>query len=91
MPERYAAANPIDLLPLRAPSRLVQGDRDGIVPNAQGTRFADEARRRGDDSQVRTIADTGHFDLIAPSAAAWKSVVEEIRVLLRPRVSDPSS
>ena len=82
VPERYAEADPIELLPLRVPVRLVQGGRDGIVPATQGVAFAAEARRTGDDARVRTVAGAGHFDLIDPSAPAWKTVVEEIRALL---------
>lgn len=85
VPERYAEANPVDLLPLRVPVRLIQGDRDAIVPSSQGARFAAEANGKGDDVRVGTIARAGHFDLIDPTAPAWKAVVEEIRALLARR------
>ena len=85
VPERYAAVNPIVLLPLGVPSRLVQGGKDWLVPATQGTRFAEEARGKGDDSRVTTVPDAGHFDLIDPAAPAWKAVVEEIRALLAGR------
>jgi len=85
VPERYAEANPIQLLPLRVPQRLVQGGGDPIVPQAQAASFSAEARRQGDDSRVRTIEEAGHFDLIAPFAPAWETVIEEIRALLAPR------
>ena len=85
VPERYAEANPIQLLPLRVPQRLVHGGGDPIVPKAQAASFSAEARRQGDDSRVRTIEEAGHFDLIAPFAPAWETVIEEIRALLAPR------
>ena len=84
VPERYAEADPIELLPLRVPVRLVQGSRDGIVPSTQGVSFAAEAARRGDDASVRTVAGAGHFDLVDPAAPAWKTVVEEVGALLGP-------
>jgi len=84
-PARYAEADPMRLLPIGVPLRLIEGGRDTIVPASQGARFDAEARRKGDDSRVRTIDDAGHFDLIAPAAPAFQAVIEELRALLAPR------
>lgn len=82
VPGRYEEGSPMALLPLGVPQRLVHGERDAIVPAAQGLPFVVEARRRGDDSRMRTIPGAGHFDLIAPFAPAWPEVMDEIRALL---------
>jgi acetyl esterase/lipase len=66
VPERYAQANPSELLPLRVPVRLVQGALDTIVRPEQSQRFAAKARAHGDDARVVMIDAAGHFDVIAP-------------------------
>jgi acetyl esterase/lipase len=73
-PARNAAASPIARLPLGIPVRLVHGAADPIVPVAQSEVYATRARSLGDDATVTLVDAAGHFDLIAPSAAAWPVV-----------------
>ena len=70
-PERYAAANPGDLLPLSVPQVLVQGDRDDQIPPTLPGRWAEMARRQGDPVEVKIVAGAGHFDLVDPESKAW--------------------
>lgn len=80
--ERYAQANPRELLPLGVPVRLVQGDRDTTVPVAQATGFEAAARAAGDDARVVLLKGAGHFDVVAPFAPAWAEVERAIRSLI---------
>jgi acetyl esterase/lipase len=82
VPERYAHASPIELLPLGVPQRLVHGAVDPIVPLAQSERYAERARARGDDAQLRVVGGAGHFDVIAPFAPAWAAVERAVHELL---------
>ena len=79
---RYAAANPVELVPLRAPVRLVHGERDPIVPPAQSHAFAERNRAAGGQAVVVLVDGAGHFDVIAPHAPAWREVVRAARALL---------
>ncbi|MEW5927898.1 MAG: alpha/beta hydrolase [Gemmatimonadota bacterium] len=79
--DRYAQANPPELLPLGVPVRLVQGDRDPIVPVAQAAAFEAAARAAGDDARVVLLEGAGHFDVVAPFAPAWAEVERAIREL----------
>lgn len=79
---RYAAINPVELVPLRAPVRLVHGERDPIVPPAQSHDFAERNRAAGGESVVVLVEGAGHFDVIAPHAPAWREVVRATRALL---------
>ncbi|HET6277806.1 MAG TPA: alpha/beta fold hydrolase [Candidatus Polarisedimenticolia bacterium] len=79
-PRRYREGNPA--LPLGVPARLVQGTLDPIVPADQARRFADAATAQGDDARLLLIEGAGHFDLIAPSTAAWATVRKAILELL---------
>jgi acetyl esterase/lipase len=73
-PERYAAANPIELLPLEVPVRLLQGALDPIVKLEQASAFAERAGAYGEDVRIELIEGAGHFDLVAPYAPAWSAV-----------------
>jgi acetyl esterase/lipase len=82
VPERYALADPGDLLPLGVPVRLLHGALDPIVPPEQSRAFAERSRARGDDAEAWPIDGAGHFDVVAPHAAAWASVERSVRALL---------
>jgi acetyl esterase/lipase len=73
-PRRYAEGNPAALLPLGVPARLVQGTLDPIVPVDQARAFETAARAKGDDARMVLVEGAGHFDLVAPSTAAWQAV-----------------
>ncbi|NGX17702.1 alpha/beta hydrolase [Wenzhouxiangella sp. XN24] len=81
VPARYAAASPIEQVPLGVPARLLHGRLDSIVPLAQSERFAAQARAAGDAAVVEVIEGAGHFDLIAPFAPAWPSVEAAVHEL----------
>lgn len=82
VPERYRHANPIELLPLRVPQRLLHGGLDPLVPPEQSRAFAARSAIQGDDVDVRVISEAGHFDLIAPWSAAWLTVERTVLSLL---------
>lgn len=82
VPERYAATSPIEMASIGVPVRLVIGSVDAIVPPASNTRFAEQARAKGDDVELATIDGAGHFDVVLPSGEAAERVVREIRGLL---------
>lgn len=82
VPERYALASPIELLPLGMPQHLVHGARDLIVPEAFGHSYAAAARKAGDPVTLTVIPEAGHFELIVPTTEAWKTVRDAIAEML---------
>ena len=82
VPERYAAASPIEHLPLAVPCVLVHGTEDANVPFEQSERYASLARARGDDAQLKPIPGAGHFQPIDPLSEAWPVVLSAVRCLL---------
>lgn len=78
VPERYAAADPMQRLPVRVPVRLVHGDADQLVPVSFSQRYADAAVAAGDRTRLEVPLDTGHFALIDPQSAAWPAVVDAV-------------
>ena len=69
--DRYAAADPAELMPLGVPQVLVQGSEDDQIPPALPERWADAARRQGDAVDVHIVAGAGHFDVVDPESKAW--------------------
>ena len=78
---RLRDASPLAMLPLGAPSRLIHGALDKIVPPALSRDFAAAAQKSGDDAREVAVAGTGHFELIDPTSPAWPAVLAAVREL----------
>jgi acetyl esterase/lipase len=81
-PERYRVADPMLLLPVGCPVRLVHGTADDIVPCSLSTGFLARSRAAGDDVSLAELPGAGHFDVIDPLSAAWPHVVAAFVSLL---------
>lgn len=81
---RYAAADPICLLPAGTPVRLVHGRDDDIVPCDMSLDYAARAQAAGDDAACTPLPGTGHFEVIDPLTAAWPHVAAAFRALCPP-------
>lgn len=81
VPERYALASPVELLPLGVPVRLVHGRLDPIVPVEQSLGFEARARAAGDDARAVLVDGAGHFEPIAPTGPAYEAVERAVREL----------
>ena len=80
--DRYRAGNPGDLLPLSVPQILIQGTDDGQIPSQLPARWADMARRQGDEVTVNIIPAADHFDVVDPKSKAWPTVRAAVFKLL---------
>jgi acetyl esterase/lipase len=74
VPERYAAASPIERLPLGVPALLVHGGRDDTVPVELSLELHAAAVAAGDDCELVVHERDGHFEHIDPATAAWGTV-----------------
>ncbi len=81
-PERYAAASPIELLPLGTQQVLVWGEEDTIVPEALFRDYETRAREAGDKIEVVRIPGAGHHELCSAEGAAWKEIVAHLKKVL---------
>lgn len=81
VPDRYRAVSPVARVPLRVPVRLVHGDADPTVPLAQSQDFDARNRAAGGTSETYVVAGAGHFDLVAPHAEAWATVLRALHVV----------
>jgi dipeptidyl aminopeptidase/acylaminoacyl peptidase len=66
VPERYQSASPIDHLPIGTVQTLFHGTADPDVPYEISERYVRKAQLLGDDAQLITFENAGHFELVDP-------------------------
>nr|WP_204332083.1 alpha/beta fold hydrolase [Geodermatophilus sabuli] len=84
VPERYAAADPVRLVPAGVDLLCVHGTADDSVPEEQSRRYAEAAAAVGGRVDVRMVPGD-HMGLIDPAGASWALV----RDWLRERAATP--
>jgi acetyl esterase/lipase len=80
----YADTSPAELLPTGAKVVMVHGVYDSVMPPYTGLAYVQAVRRAGDRAEVVTIPDAGHFDLVIPSTAAWKTIADIVQAEIGP-------
>ncbi|MFN0085118.1 MAG: alpha/beta hydrolase family protein, partial [Blastocatellia bacterium] len=80
----YNLGSPIEMLPLRIPQVIVQGDSDAIIPMAMAREYVEAARKKGDPVKLRLIEKAGHFEVVDPQSSAWPVIREAIQAMLAP-------
>ena len=74
VPERYAAASPIEMLPISVPQRLIHGTADDIVPFAISEHFSAVSK----NARLVPLPGAGHFEPIDPRSKEWATVEKNI-------------
>lgn len=69
VPDRYAAADPVALLPTGVPSVLVHAPGDDLVPLSQSTTYVAAATAAGDRSELVEVPGA-HFEHLDPASEA---------------------
>ena len=77
VPQRYAAADPIQQVPLAAPVLCVHSRADRDVPFAQSTAYVAAANAAGGTATLRE-AKGDHYTPIDPATAPWRAVIEAL-------------
>jgi dipeptidyl aminopeptidase/acylaminoacyl peptidase len=68
--ERYAAASPIELLPIGARQLIVHGVKDAAVPIDLSRKFVAAAKASGDRVEFVELPESGHMDYLDPLSDA---------------------
>lgn len=74
-PELYAAASPIQNLPIGIPSLLVHGANDQRVPAEHSLDYISKARAAGERVDFQSCDNLDHREAIDPQHAAWADVL----------------
>jgi acetyl esterase/lipase len=75
---RYAHGSPAELLPIGIRQVLIVGAQDGIMPERARDAYVARARKAGDKVDAIVVPDAGHFEVIAPTSAAFPVVRDSI-------------
>ncbi len=82
LPDRYAVASPIELLPAGVRHIVIHGTRDANVPFESSERYAQAAAAVGDPVELVALPDAGHFEIVDPRTPEWQRVLAAIHSLL---------
>ena len=82
VPEHYAQASAIKLLPLGIPQVLVLGSREDYVPLPLVDAYVEAATQAGDQVRRILIPGAGHFEIASPLSFTWPQVKAAIGSLL---------
>lgn len=82
VPERYAQASALKLLPLGIPQVILTGEHEEFVPRPIAEAYVRAANEAGDPARLIVMPDAGHFEIASPRAATWPRVSSVIRALL---------
>jgi acetyl esterase/lipase len=89
VPDHYAQASAIRMLPLGVPQVIVVGSHEEFVPLPLVRAYESEARRAGDSVRVILIDGAGHFEIATPRAFTWPRVRAAVRALLDGKLPPP--
>lgn len=80
VPERYAATNPVQVVPLGVPTCLVHTPDDATVPVMHSRRYAQAARAAGDSVELFEPSPGGHRVHVDPRSEAWRLAAEFLTI-----------
>jgi pimeloyl-ACP methyl ester carboxylesterase len=82
-PARYAAASPIELLPLGTPQVLVWAEEDTVVPEKLFEDYEVKAKKAGDSVEIIRVAQAGHHELCWAEGPGWPKIIAALHRLLK--------
>jgi acetyl esterase/lipase len=82
VPQRYAEASAIKMLPLGVKQTLVWGKLDTIAPISLGEAYVTAANRKDEMISFLGFNDIGHFEIATPMAPSWPVLEKEILRML---------
>ncbi|HQR31208.1 MAG TPA: alpha/beta hydrolase [Blastocatellia bacterium] len=81
----YDQVSPINLLPLGVKQKIIQGETDTIIPPAMATDYIAASQKKKDsDVELILVKNADHFNIVDPQAAAWATVLETAKSLIKP-------
>lgn len=81
VPDHYREASPAELR-IRAKQKLLHGTSDDSVPCELSADYVKQKKESGEDVELITLENTGHFELVDPESAVWSTVLSTFRSLV---------
>jgi acetyl esterase/lipase len=81
--DHYREASPIEREISQAMQKLVHGTRDDSVPYELSKNYADRKQKAGENVELITLPEAGHFEIVDPDSAVWGKVEAVFQTLVR--------
>jgi hypothetical protein len=65
------------------PTTKSDGIWDNVVPPRFGQKYAEEAKKVGDDVSFVVVDNASHFEVIAPGSVAWPQVEQAVLSMMQ--------
>lgn len=78
VPERYALASPVEILPTGVPVVCLHGTGDRTVHVEQAERYVEAARRAGDPAESVIVPGADHGSWVDTATPVWRTAHERI-------------
>jgi len=82
VPDHYREASPAGRPIPHAVQKLVHGTADTSVPYEISKRYFDAKKKSGEDVELLTLQDVGHFEIVDPTSAVWPKIEKVFRSLV---------
>jgi acetyl esterase/lipase len=73
VPDHYSEASPAERT-VHATQKLIHGATDDSVPYEISKNYADKKKKAGENVELITLPDIGHFEIVDPGSAVWQKV-----------------
>jgi acetyl esterase/lipase len=74
VPEHYREASPAERPIPNTIQKLVHGTSDEAVPYEISKNYAEKKKKAGENVELITLPQTGHFEIVDPSSAVWPKI-----------------
>ncbi len=83
VPEHYREASPAERPLPHAEQKLIHGTDDASVPYEMSKSYSDSKRQAGENVELLTLENTGHFEIVDPASPVWEKIMPVFLSLTR--------
>jgi acetyl esterase/lipase len=76
VPEHYREASPAERPVPKTVQKLVHGTADDSVPYEISKNYAGKKKKAGENVELITLPETGHFEIVDPSSTVWPKIAQ---------------
>jgi acetyl esterase/lipase len=76
VPDHYREASPAEQAIPQAMQKIVHGTADDSVPYEISKSYADAKKKAGEQVELITLTNIGHFEIVDPGSAVWPKIQE---------------
>ncbi|HJZ96819.1 MAG TPA: alpha/beta hydrolase [Candidatus Solibacter sp.] len=84
VPDHYREASPAERSIPRAVQKIIHGTADDSVPYEIGRTYAERKNKSGENVELISLPQIGHFEIVDPGSKVWKQAEQTFLSLARP-------